>query len=139
MANAEKSAAAEIARNSLGMWDSPSILREWIDAAFGKAIQLTGATIEVRVPWWRRILGTPYPDTLSVRLDSLPNPGGGAIRMIVLCATSDSAAVLVANLALALRVTGGNPGELVKSFEIRKSAGVVFMHAIAFIPGSVKG
>jgi len=59
--------------------------------------------------------------------------------MIVLCATSDSAAVLVANLALALRVTGGNPEELVKSFELRKSAAGVFMQAIAFIPGSVKG
>jgi hypothetical protein len=119
-------------------WDAPSFLREWIDRALERARRVPGLCVEVPVPWWRRLLGTPYPDALSVSLEELPS-AAGPIRLVVLCASSDSPAVLVSNLLLAVRVVGGRPDELVKTLETRGVGNGMHLHAIACIPGSVKG
>lgn len=128
-----------LAAKSKWPWDSPTFRSEWIGDSFERACRTPGLVVVVEVSWWARFTGTPWPDTLSVAVEELPSPMGGAIRMVVLCASSDSAAALVSNLMLALRTVGGTPDQLVKTLEQRKRSGAGFMHAIACIPGSAKG
>lgn len=127
-----------IAGSSTWPWDRPTFTIGQVDKALEKATRIPSSIVEVHVPLWRRFLETPYPDTLSVSVQEIPSTMGG-IRLVILCASSDSAAALVANLYVALRAVRGDPDELVKSLETRSTSGETYMHAIACIPGSVRG